>query len=89
MHIDKTQPANELTPGGIIYQAGNAREFKTGDWRSMYQYGFQKSAHNVDYASLFALMTLFLLIKNVKEKILITIIARDVEFVARFALSVQ
>ena len=53
------------------------------------QYGFQKSAHNVDYASLFALMTLFLLIKNVKEKILITIIARDVEFVARFALSVQ
>ena len=36
MHIDKNTPANELTPGGIIYQAGNAREFKTGDWRSMY-----------------------------------------------------
>ena len=53
------------------------------------QYGFQKSAHNVDCASLFALMTLFLLIKNVKEKISITIIARDVEFVAKFALSVQ
>ena len=36
MHIDKNTPADELTPGGIIYQAGNAREFKTGDWRSMY-----------------------------------------------------
>ena len=85
MHIDKTTPVDELTPGGIIYQAGNAREFKTGDWRSMYQ----KSAHNVDCASLFVQMTLFLLIKNVKEKISITIIARDVEFVAKFALSVQ
>lgn len=36
MHIDKNTPVEELTPGGIIYQAGNAREFKTGDWRSMY-----------------------------------------------------
>lgn len=36
MHIDKNTPADELTPGGLIYQAGNAREFKTGDWRSMY-----------------------------------------------------
>ena len=35
MHIDKNTPADELTPGGIIYQAGNAREFKTGDWRSV------------------------------------------------------
>ena len=35
MHIDKSTPVEDLTPGGIIYQAGNAREFKTGDWRSM------------------------------------------------------
>ena len=25
----------KLTIGGNIYCAGNAREFKTGDWRSM------------------------------------------------------
>ena len=25
----------EITPGGIIYDAGNAEDFKTGDWRSM------------------------------------------------------
>lgn len=35
MHIDKTTPVDGLTPGGMIYTAGNAREFKTGDWRSM------------------------------------------------------
>lgn len=25
----------EITPGGIIYEAGNAHNYKTGDWRSM------------------------------------------------------
>ena len=33
--IDKTTPMEELTIGGNIYDAGNAREFKTGDWRSV------------------------------------------------------
>ncbi len=35
MHIDKNTPLEDLTPGGIIYQAGNSKEFKTGDWRSI------------------------------------------------------
>ena len=35
MHIDNNTPVEGLTPGGTIYEAGNAREFKTGDWRSM------------------------------------------------------
>lgn len=34
MNIDKNTPVEKITPGGIIYEAGNAREFKTGDWRS-------------------------------------------------------
>ena len=34
-NIDKNTPADELTVGGNIYEAGNAREFKTCDWRSM------------------------------------------------------
>ena len=33
--ITKNTPASELTIGGDIYEAGNAREFKTGDWRSI------------------------------------------------------
>ena len=28
-------PMEKLTPGGDIYEAGNARKFKTGDWRSV------------------------------------------------------
>ncbi len=35
MDINKDSTWEELTPGGTIYEAGNAREFKTGDWRSM------------------------------------------------------
>ena len=27
-------PWQDLTTGGNIYEAGNAKEFKTGDWRS-------------------------------------------------------
>ena len=34
-NIDKTTPMEDLTIGGNIYEAGNAREFKTGDWRSV------------------------------------------------------
>ena len=33
--INKETPMKDLTIGGNIYCAGNAREFKTGDWRSM------------------------------------------------------
>ena len=32
--IDVNTPLEELTKGGDIYEAGNAREFKTGSWRS-------------------------------------------------------
>lgn len=32
--INNSTPMDELTIGGNIYTAGNAKEFKTGDWRS-------------------------------------------------------
>lgn len=32
--INSTTPYQDLTIGGNIYKAGNAKEFKTGDWRS-------------------------------------------------------
>jgi len=34
MKIDENTTWQEITPGGVIYEAGNASEFKTGDWRS-------------------------------------------------------
>ena len=33
--INSKTPMEKLTEGGTIYEAGNAREFKTGDWRSV------------------------------------------------------
>ena len=33
--INTSTPWQDITPGGTIYEAGNAREFKTGDWRSV------------------------------------------------------
>ncbi len=35
MNIDKNTPVEDLTIGGAIYEAGNAVNFKTGDWRSI------------------------------------------------------
>lgn len=34
MKITSNTPAEEMTTAGNIYEAGNAKEFKTGDWRS-------------------------------------------------------
>ena len=33
-NINNKTPMEELTIGGNIYNAGNAKDFKTGDWRS-------------------------------------------------------
>ena len=33
--ITNKTPMEDLTIGGNIYEAGNARQFKTGDWRSI------------------------------------------------------
>ena len=32
--LNNKTPWQDLTIGGNIYTAGNAKEFKTGDWRS-------------------------------------------------------
>ena len=31
--LNPNTPMEDLTIGGNIYTAGNAKEFKTGDWR--------------------------------------------------------
>ncbi len=32
--INPQTPMEQMTPGGDIYESGNAMDFKTGDWRS-------------------------------------------------------
>lgn len=50
-NINSKTPMDELTPGGDIYTAGNAREFKTGDWRSQKPIYLSENVNNADYAS--------------------------------------
>ena len=33
--INNDSSYKEMTTGGTVYEAGNSREFKTGDWRSV------------------------------------------------------
>ena len=33
--INSSTPMEDMTIGGNIYEAGNSRNFKTGDWRSV------------------------------------------------------
>ena len=88
--INANTPMEKMTPGGDIYTAGNAREFKTGDWRSVKPVFLSESVNNVDYASLFVQMMQFQLIKKLyKEKISIMIIAKDVEYVLKHVHLVQ
>ena len=35
MEINNNTPWQDMTKGGTIYDAGNSKTFKTGDWRSM------------------------------------------------------
>ena len=34
-NINNSTPMEDMTIGGTIYTAGNSREIKTGDWRSI------------------------------------------------------
>ena len=36
--IDETITWQEITPGGVVYEAGSAENLKTGDWRTMKVY---------------------------------------------------
>ena len=52
-NINNSTPMEDMTIGGTIYNAGNSREVKTGDWRSMKPILIVKNVNNVDYAPLF------------------------------------
>ena len=55
-NINANTPMEKMTPGGDIYTAGNAREFKTGDWRSIKPIFISENVNNVVCVSQFVLM---------------------------------
>ena len=58
MKISSETPAEDLTIGGNIYEAGNARDFKTGDWRSVKPV-YLKNVNNAVYVFQYVQMTQF------------------------------
>ena len=52
MEINNNTPWQDMTKGGTIYDAGNSKTFKTGDWRSMKH--SRALRNNVGYVSQFA-----------------------------------
>ena len=58
-NINPNTPMEDLTIGGNIYTAGNAKEFKTGDWRSTKPIFIVINVNNVVCAFLFAQMMQF------------------------------
>ena len=84
MNIDKNTPWQDLTPGGVITQSGNAQEFKTGDWRSANQFSYPKNVNNAVFVTQFAQIIQFQLDQMEIVPILIMITAKDVAFVPRY-----
>lgn len=83
MDINSKTPMEELTPGGDIYTAGNAREFKTGDWRSQKPIFLSEKCKQCGLCFPVCPDDAIPVGKDQKEQNLIMIIARDAEFVLR------
>lgn len=89
MDINSKTPMEELTPGGDIYTAGNAREFKTGDWRSQKPIFLSEKCKQCGLCFPVCPDDAIPVGKDQKEQNLIMIIARDAEFVLKCVHLVQ
>lgn len=87
--INKTTPANKLTIGGDIYEAGNAREFKTGDWRSVKPIFLEEKCKQCGLCFPVCPDDAIPVGKDQKEKNLIMIIVKDAEYVQKYAHLMQ
>ena len=81
----------ELTIGGNIYNAGNAREFKTGDWRSVRPVWIEEKCKQCGLCYPVCPDNSIPVCKESfkKRRFLIMIIAKDVVYVQKHAHLVQ
>ena len=87
--INSNTPMQELTPGGDIYEAGNARNFKTGDWRSQKPIYLSEKCKQCGLCFPVCPDDAIPVGKTKREQILIMTIVKDAEFVLRCVLSAQ
>ena len=87
--INKETPACKMTIGGEIYQAGNAREFKTGDWRSVKPVYIPEKCIQCGLCFPVCPEDAIPVGKDQKEQILIMIIVKVVVFVQKYVLLEQ
>ena len=87
--INNNTPMEKMTPGGDIYTAGNAREFKTGDWRSVKPVFLSEKCKQCGLCFPVCPDDAIPVNKDYKEKISIMIIAKDVEYVLKHVHLVQ
>ena len=82
--INKETPMKDLTIGGNIYCAGNAREFKTGDWRSMKPVWDEEKCKQCGLCFAVCPENSIPVGKIVKEQKQILTIVKDVEYVHKY-----
>lgn len=84
--INNKTPMEKLTIGGDIYTAGNAREFKTGDWRSMRPVFDEEKCKQCGLCFPVCPEDSIPVDKEtLKRKVLILIIVKAVEYVQKYA----
>ena len=82
--INKETPMKDLTIGGNIYCAGNAREFKTGDWRSMKPVWDEEKCKQCGLCFAVCPENSIPVGKDCKEQKQILTIVKDVEYVHKY-----
>lgn len=74
-----------MTPGGDIYEAGNSKEFKTGDWRSIKPIFHSDKCKQCGLCFPVCPEDAIPVNCEQKEKILTTIIVKAVVYVLKYA----
>ena len=46
LSLDSNVKWKDISPGGVITEAGNANDFRTGDWRSIKPVWIEENASN-------------------------------------------
>ena len=87
--LNPKTPYQDLTIGGNIYTAGNAKEFKTGDWRSQKPVWISEKCKQCGLCWPVCPDDAIPVTKDKKEQISIMMLVKDAWYVQKYVLSKQ